>query len=401
MKNDWEIKTLGEACEFISRGISPSYVEQSGLLVVNQKCIRNHVVDFSLARQHNETTKKVSSEKLIQKGDVLINSTGTGTLGRVAQVITDTRASVDSHVTIVRPNKNLLDERFFAWALFNIENKIAESGEGASGQTELARETVRNFIISYPLDKQEQKRIVKILDEKFEAIDELKRVAEQQIIDAKELFESKLNNIFNKCAQESNIAKFEDLFDITSSKRVMQSDWRKTGVPFYRARELVKIKAGLALKDPIFISEDLYESNVFKYGKPKVGDLLVTAVGTLGVTYVVDDNRKFYFKDGNIIWFKNKNKTNTKYVEYFFLTDYLQKQIEDAPQGATVGTYTIERAKQTVIPLPDKHNQSIIVKELDELSEKTKELGATFRRKIADLGELKKSYLEQAFSGKL
>ena len=93
---DWEIKTLEEVCEFISRGISPKYTESQGLVVVNQKCIRNHVVNLELTRLHDNNLKAVSSEKFIKNGDVLINSTGTGTLGRVAQVTEDIKATVDS-----------------------------------------------------------------------------------------------------------------------------------------------------------------------------------------------------------------------------------------------------------------------------------------------------------------
>ena len=77
---------LSEACDLIKRGISPKYLDKGGVAVINQKCIRNHKIDYSQARRHDINLKKVPEERFIKKGDVLINSTGQGTLGRVAQV---------------------------------------------------------------------------------------------------------------------------------------------------------------------------------------------------------------------------------------------------------------------------------------------------------------------------
>src|SRR6266540_5847882 len=107
MRKDWEIKKLGEVCEFINRGISPKYIEQNGLVVLNQKCVRNHKINFDVSRMHDSKAKKVNQDRLIQVGDVLVNSTGTGTLGRVAQVKEKVEATIDSHITIVRPKRNI------------------------------------------------------------------------------------------------------------------------------------------------------------------------------------------------------------------------------------------------------------------------------------------------------
>ena len=166
-----------------------------------------------------------------------------------------------------------------------------------------------------------------------------------------------------------------DLFDIGSSKRVYESQWRNAGVPFYRAREIVKLSRDGYVDNELFIDEELYEEYANKYGIPKCGDLMVTGVGTLGVCYIVRDNDKFYFKDGNILWFKSKKGTNPFYVRYAFKSNYLRQQIENC-NGATVGTFTIVRAKKTTIPVPPIAEQERIVAELDLLSaiiEKKKE----------------------------
>jgi type I restriction enzyme S subunit len=173
MREDWKTANLGEVCEMINRGISPKYIDEGGICVINQKCIRNHTINTCLARRHNLTAKLVNPERYIKVGDVLVNSTGTGTLGRVAQVRREPNepTTVDTHVTIVRPHPGIFFNDFFGYMLVRIENEIASSGEGASGQTELARCTIaEKFRVSFPLSVSEQKRIVAILDEAFEGL---------------------------------------------------------------------------------------------------------------------------------------------------------------------------------------------------------------------------------------
>ncbi len=92
-----------------------------------------------------------------------------------------------------------------------------------------------------------------------------------------------------------------ELFDITSSKRVFESEWTSEGVPFYRAREIVKLARNGFVENELFISEEMFDQYSTKYGIPQEGDIMVTGVGTLGICYVVQKKDRFYFKDGNII----------------------------------------------------------------------------------------------------
>ena len=139
MKNGWQRNKLGEVSSFLNRGISPKYVENGGIAVINQRCIRDHCVNFEIAKRHDAKAKKVGSERLLQAGDVLVNSTGVGTLGRVAQLRVDPPEPtiVDSHVTIVRPAPGLFFPEFFGYMLRQIEDELKESGEGCGGQTRI------------------------------------------------------------------------------------------------------------------------------------------------------------------------------------------------------------------------------------------------------------------------
>ena len=198
-KDKWDENKLGEICSVINRGVSPKYIETGGLCVLNQKCIRGHKVNFELSRLHDFKNKKIGDEKFIQIGDVLINSTGTGTLGRVAQVKElKVRATVDSHITIVRPMENKFYNDFFGYALIYIEKEIAKRGEGCGGQTELARNTLKNnFSVSYPKSLSEQKFIVAKLDKLSSETKKLESIYKQKLADLEELKKSILKKAFN------------------------------------------------------------------------------------------------------------------------------------------------------------------------------------------------------------
>ena len=191
---------LNEACDLIKRGISPKYLETGGVAVINQKCIRNHIIDYSKARRHNIKLKKVPEERFIKKGDVLINSTGHGTLGRVAQVNRDPaeKTTVDSHVTIIRPKQKLFDLGYFANALIKIEKQLEAAGEGASGQTELSRSKLESeFDIPYMDSIDKQRKVSLMINSIFENIYILKNSTVKIIENLKSLKLSFLNKEFH------------------------------------------------------------------------------------------------------------------------------------------------------------------------------------------------------------
>lgn len=144
----WDVKELGDLSDKITRGVSPKYDPDSTDLVVNQKCIRNHKLSLNLARPHSS---KVPEHKYLLQGDILINSTGVGTLGRLAQfdLKNDKRITVDSHITILRPNDQV-DTWFIGKSLMEIEPIIESMGEGATGQTELNRDRLSKVQVLVP-----------------------------------------------------------------------------------------------------------------------------------------------------------------------------------------------------------------------------------------------------------
>lgn len=147
LPESWHITTIDALSSLVTRGIAPKYDNSSNQIVLNQKCIRDHTIDVSLARRH--LPKKIN-EKWVSKGDLLINSTGTGTLGRVAQVWFDANnMTVDSHVTIVRPKAPILQSYIGFWGLSH-ESEIEAQHTGSTGQTELPRDRVKAMELPLP-----------------------------------------------------------------------------------------------------------------------------------------------------------------------------------------------------------------------------------------------------------
>lgn len=177
----WKEQPLGEVTSLIARGIAPKYTDDEGIVVLNQKCVRDNKLNYAFARKHDLAAKKVNDEKLLIDGDVLVNSTGKGTLGRVAQFF-DTSARkivADSHLTIVRPLKEQFDKKYFGYACFWLEPGFEAEGTGSSGQTELSRVSVaENFSIAIP-PLNEQNRIAEILSSVDGSIQATQAVIEQ------------------------------------------------------------------------------------------------------------------------------------------------------------------------------------------------------------------------------
>ena len=160
--------------------------------------------------------------------------------------------------------------------------------------------------------------------------------------------------------------KLGTICEIGSSKRVFEAEWKSKGIPFYRAREIVKLAENGFVDNELFISEDMFSEYSQKYGQPTEGDLMVTGVGTLGVCYRVRKDDGFYFKDGNIIWLKKfSTKANSQFIKYLFSNAFVKDQITAGSTGGTVGTYTITNAKNTIIPLPPLSTQKQLITEIE------------------------------------
>ena len=167
--------------------------------------------------------------------------------------------------------------------------------------------------------------------------------------------------------------KIGDLCNVSSSKRVFARQYVDDGIPFYRQKEIIDKKKGNPLEDLIYISESVYNDFKEKFGVPVNGDLLITAVGaTLGIPYVVGDE-KFYFKDGNLIWLSNfKKELNSQFLYYWIDSTFGTQTLWNGTIGSAQPALTIDSIKKLSIPIPSIEIQEKIVftlKTYDEILE--------------------------------
>lgn len=187
--------------------------------------------------------------------------------------------------------------------------------------------------------------------------------------------------------------KLGDMMNVTSVKRIHQSDWTDSGVRFLRARDIVAAAKNEEPDDYLYISKEKYEEYSTLSGKVGVSDLLVTGVGTIGVPYLVRNLEPLYFKDGNIIWFQNSDKIDGKFLFYSFSAEQIQGFINESAGIGTVGTYTIESGKKTPISLPDQIEQA----KVGEFFQQLDNLITLHQRELEKLQNIKKSMLEKMF----
>jgi len=181
------------------------------------------------------------------------------------------------------------------------------------------------------------------------------------------------NAYYRNIPESWSLKALGNLYSVTSSKRVKKDEWSKNGIPFYRAREIVALKKNRDLKDPIFISEATYGTKISVSGEPKAKDILVTGVGTLGITYIVPANHKFYFKDGNVVWLKFLGSVNSKFIEKVLESPRLVHVINNT-SGTTVGTLTIDKTKTLPIPVPPIVEQNRIITILNRINKQLSKL---------------------------
>ena len=248
----------------------------------------------------------------------------------------------------------------FTATMFNatLQNDFAMRVEGGS-VTNLYFEKLKNIEVSFPSILEQEK-----IAAYFEDLDHLITLHQRKCEETKKLKKYMLQKMFPQNGQtvpEIRFAGFTDaweqrklgdMMDVTSVKRIRQSDWTDSGVRFLRARDIVAESKNEEVSEPLFISQEKYDEYSAVSGKVEKGDLLVTGVGTIGVPMLINSEEPLYFKDGNIIWFKNKNAIDGRFFYHLFNGLNVQKFIKESAGTGTVGTYTIENGKKTPINLP-------------------------------------------------
>lgn len=380
MKQGWEIKKLGEVCKVIA-GQSPEgkfyNSEGNGMPFYQGK---KEYGDKYIGEPTTWTTKIT---KEAEAGDILMSVRApVGPVNFATQKI-----CIGRGLAAIRAGKNI-DKEF----LFNYLIKHESEIEGNAGAVfnSINKTQIENLEIPVP-PLPEQQRIVAILDECFAAIDKAKGNAEQNLKNAKELFESYLQGVFEKKGEGWEEKTIGDIGSPKMCKRIFKEQTTAVGdIPFY--------KIGTFGKEPdAFISRAIYNEFRAKYSFPKKGDILISASGTIGrrVRY---DGAPAYFQDSNIVWIENDEKQ----VSNDFLYEFYGACNWGSTKGATISRLYNDNLKNIKINYPkSRTEQEKIVLQLETMRNKTQKLEAVYQKKLDDLEELKKSILQKAFAGEL
>ena len=170
-----------------------------------------------------------------------------------------------------------------------------------------------------------------------------------------------MTNKLIDCWQEK---KLKDISDITSSKRIYEWEYVSSGIPFYRGKEITALKSKQKIDDFIYISEARYNELKEKYGVPNKGDILITAVGTIGNAYTIENSKPFYFKDGNLLWVKNI-KEHPKFLEYLFENN--KKLFLGNSFGSSQHALTISKLENLSFYFPPLDEQKRIASTLSKI----------------------------------
>lgn len=389
-------KALGNIATF-QRGLTYNKgdeVPSSSKVVLrsNNIDLESHSLDLSELKYLREDFI-IPEDRKVRKNSIFIcMSNGSKQhVGKVAFIDRDMDYAFGGFMGLIVPAENVSAKYvFYACNSAAYRTFLTQVGNGI-GITNLRFSDLERFEIPVP-SIEEQQRIVDELDLLSGIID--KKNAQLRDLDA--MAQSFFYEMFGDPAINEKgwpVKLISDLFDVGSSKRVFESEWRDSGVPFYRAREIVRLSKGLPLEDPIFIEESLFAAYREKYGIPAAGDIMVTGVGTLGICYLVKKEDRFYFKDGNTLWFRDKHIANSRFVKDQYSTDFVKDQIKENAHGATVGTYTIVNAKKTRVICPPVELQNEYVKKVQAV-DKQKLL---IEKSIADTQNLLDSRMHNYF----
>lgn len=411
---DWAKIKLEQLCELnigkTPARDNPNYWDKEK----KEKYIWLSIADMARTNSRFVTDSK---EYISAKGAALFKPVKSGTLlmsfkltiGRLVYAA-EPMYTNEAIVALPIKNEKILLKEFLYYYLSSLDwNALTENDMKIKGKT-LNKKKLKQLDIPLP-PLPVQKAIVAKLDAAFASIDTAIAAAERNAENVKQLFQSYLSDVFeHRDNRRSNTGvavmtgwtrtKIEELFNVGSSKRVLKTDWKTSGIPFYRGREITSLCRYGAVDNELYITPEHYDDLKKKYGVPVAGDIMITAIGTIGNTHIVRSADKFYFKDASVLWLSKRAEVDSTFINYWLKSEYFSSQL-DANNGATVDTLTIKKLQSVEIDLPPPPVQKAIVAKLDELITHTIKLSELHKTKSSSFNALKQSLLQQAFNGQL
>ena len=371
MKEEWEYKKLGEVASYINGfAFKPSQWSDTGTPIVRIQNLNNPEASY------NYYDGVLPDKVKIKKGDLLIS--WSASLG--AYLWMGDEAYLNQHIFKVQFDKLDIDKMFLKYAVSSKLDVMANLVHGAT-MKHIVKSDFDKTRIPYP-PKPTQLSIVSELDK----LNELIQIKKEQLKDYDTLAQSIFYEMFGDPVVNEKgweVMSLGDICEITSSKRVFANEYVDMGVPFYRSKEVIEKSKQLPISVELYISESHYDKIKSSFGVPQIGDILVTAVGTIGKIWVVDTNEPFYFKDGNLVWLRKIKGVHSEYFRYslFYLIDEYKKVNAN---GAAYNALTIAKLKLMLCPLPPLSLQQSFAHKIEQIERQK----AAVQRTIKDLETL-------------
>ena len=347
---------LGDIATYINGfAFKPSDWSDSGVPIIRIQDLTGN--SYQANRYSGEYDKKYE----VLPGDVLIS--WSASLG--IYVWTGERAVLNQHIFKVVFDKCEVDKSFFVHQVQNILEKAASSAHGATMKH--LTKPVFDALPFYLPPLEEQRRIAALLDKVSDLI--AKRRAQLDKLDL--LVKARFVEMFGDPLLDSGKypkVPLGSLAEVGSSKRIFEKEYVSEGVPFYRTKEIVELSKGNRITTELFITRERYDEISREYGVPQTGDLLISAVGTIGVIWIVDGKNDFYFKDGNLLRVVTSEKFVPIYLKHL-LESLIGAYKLEMSSGTAYAALTISALKELLVyevPIAEQEQFAIFVEQIDK-----------------------------------
>lgn len=394
----WKYKKLSELCK-TGAGGTPLKSHKDYYVNGNIPWLRSgEVNNRSITKSELFITEKGlnnSSAKLFPKNSVLVAMYG-ATAGQVG--ILGFECSTNQAVCGIFPNDNIIPEFIYYKFLEGKEALVKQAVGGA--QPNISQIKIKNTLIP-DISLAEQKQIVAILDKAFAAIDTAKANAQQNLQNAKELFESYLQNVFENKGDDWEGKKWGDLCHFVRGPfggSLKKSMFKESGYVVYEQKHAIHNHFNQLR---YFIDEKKF--NEMKRFEVKPGDIIMSCSGvTLGRVAIIPDNIPKGIINQALLKLTPEKEVYVEFIKHWLRSNIFQTIIFKHSGGAAIPNVPAAKIlKEIIIPIPNIKEQKRIVKEIELTLIQTKKLEDIYTKKIADLEEMKKSVLQKAFSGQL
>ncbi|WP_419773787.1 restriction endonuclease subunit S [Halarcobacter sp.] len=391
MKNGWKQETLGEIgkVSMCKRILKKQTNNISGIPFYKIGTFGKEANAFISEEIYNEFKEKYSFPK---KGDILLSASGT--IGR--RVIYDGEPAYfqDSNIVwIDNDEKKVLNEYLYKFYGFCDWNP----SRGAT-ISRLYNDDLRRIKVAFPIRLDEQKQIVETLDKAFEAIDKAKENIEKNIQNSKELFQSKLNEIFSQKGEGWEEKTLKEVCSIITDGTHQTPKYFDSGYTFLSSKN---VTSGVIDWDNIKYIDKEQHIQMQKRVSPQLNDVLLAKNGTTGVAAIVDREVDFDIYV-SLALLRATEKLKPRYLLHFVNSSTAKAQFNKRLKGVGVPNLHLKEIREVIINYPiDKNEQKKIVEYIDDLTYIRNGLVDNYQQKLKNIEELKKSILQKAFSGEL